>query len=39
VHLDDAPAELFGKIFEIDIEEGFAMSLRGRLAKKEMISA
>jgi len=39
VHLDDAPAELFGKIVEIDIEEGFAMSLRGRLAKKEMISA
>jgi len=35
VHLDDAPAELFGQIAEIDIEEGFAMSLRGRLAARE----
>ncbi len=39
VHLDDAPAALFGQIVEIDIEEGFAMSLRGRLAEDEMISA
>ena len=39
VHLENAPAELFGKIAEIDIEEGFAMSLRGRLAKDEMIPA
>lgn len=39
VHLDDAPAALFGQIAEIDIEEGFAMSLRGRLARDEMIPA
>jgi tRNA-2-methylthio-N6-dimethylallyladenosine synthase len=39
VHLDNAPAELFGQIAEIDIEEGFAMSLRGRLVKDEMIPA
>jgi tRNA-2-methylthio-N6-dimethylallyladenosine synthase len=39
VHLDDAPAELFGQIAEIDIEEGFAMSLRGRLATNETVMA
>jgi tRNA-2-methylthio-N6-dimethylallyladenosine synthase len=39
VHLDDAPAELFGQIAEIDIEEGFAMSLRGRLAARETVFA
>lgn len=35
VHIEDAPAELFGQIAEIDIEEGFAMSLRGRLVRNE----
>ncbi|HEY4342726.1 MAG TPA: tRNA (N6-isopentenyl adenosine(37)-C2)-methylthiotransferase MiaB [Parvibaculum sp.] len=39
VHLDNAPAELFGQIAEIDIEEGFAMSLRGRLAAREAVFA
>ena len=39
VHLENAPAELFGKIAEIEIEEGFAMSLRGRLAEEEVIPA
>jgi tRNA-2-methylthio-N6-dimethylallyladenosine synthase len=39
VHLDNAPAALFGRIAEIDIEEGFAMSLRGRLARDETIFA
>ena len=39
VHLENAPAELFGRIAEIEIEEGFAMSLRGRLAEEEVIPA
>jgi tRNA-2-methylthio-N6-dimethylallyladenosine synthase len=39
VHIDDAPTELFGRIAEIDIEEGFAMSLRGRLAASEAVFA
>jgi len=39
VHLDDAPPELFGRIAQIDIEEGFAMSLRGRLSEKEAVLA
>ncbi|WP_293548941.1 tRNA (N6-isopentenyl adenosine(37)-C2)-methylthiotransferase MiaB [Parvibaculum sp.] len=39
VHLDDAPPELFGQIAELDIEEGFAMSLRGRLAAREPVLA
>ena len=39
VYLDDAPAELFGQIAEIDIEEGFAMSLRGRLVESEKVFA
>jgi tRNA-2-methylthio-N6-dimethylallyladenosine synthase len=39
VLLDNAPADLFGRIAEIDIEEGFAMSLRGRLVKDETVFA
>lgn len=39
VVLDDAPAHLFGQIAEIDIEEGFAMSLHGRLVKEKAFSA
>jgi len=39
VHLENAPAELFGKIAEIEIEEGLAMSLRGRLVEEEVIPA
>ncbi|MES1989470.1 MAG: tRNA (N6-isopentenyl adenosine(37)-C2)-methylthiotransferase MiaB [Pseudomonadota bacterium] len=33
VHIEDAPQSLFGQISEIDIEEGFAQSLRGRLVR------
>ncbi|MDO8422011.1 MAG: tRNA (N6-isopentenyl adenosine(37)-C2)-methylthiotransferase MiaB [Parvibaculum sp.] len=39
VVLDNAPAHLFGQIAEVDIEEGFAMSLHGRLVKEEVFSA
>ncbi|MGB3810476.1 MAG: tRNA (N6-isopentenyl adenosine(37)-C2)-methylthiotransferase MiaB [Parvibaculum sp.] len=39
VHLDDAPPHLFGRIAQVEIEEGFAMSLRGRLAMSEAVVA
>ncbi|HEX7776743.1 MAG TPA: tRNA (N6-isopentenyl adenosine(37)-C2)-methylthiotransferase MiaB [Parvibaculum sp.] len=35
VHLDQAPAHFFGEIAEVEIEQGFANSLRGRLAESE----
>ena len=39
VVLDNAPAHLFGQMAEMDIEEGFAMSLHGRLVKEKAFSA
>tara|TARA_R110000868_G_scaffold35321_2_gene126772 strand:- start:180 stop:1607 length:1428 start_codon:yes stop_codon:yes gene_type:complete len=39
VVLDNAPAHLFGQIAEMDIDEGFAMSLHGRLVKEDVFSA
>ncbi len=39
VVLDNAPAHLFGQIAEMDIDEGFAMSLHGRLVKEDVLSA
>jgi tRNA-2-methylthio-N6-dimethylallyladenosine synthase len=35
VHLDRAPAHLLGEIAEVEIEQGFANSLRGCLAESE----
>ncbi|MDO8290698.1 MAG: tRNA (N6-isopentenyl adenosine(37)-C2)-methylthiotransferase MiaB [Parvibaculum sp.] len=39
VHIENAPASLFGQIAEIDIEEGFAQSLRGRLVREVLAPA
>ena len=39
VHIDDAPAELLGRIASVDIEEGYANSLRGRLVETEAVHA
>ncbi|MDZ4380872.1 MAG: tRNA (N6-isopentenyl adenosine(37)-C2)-methylthiotransferase MiaB [Parvibaculum sp.] len=39
VHVGDAPENLFGKLVDVEIEEGYRNSLRGRLLQKEPVLA
>ncbi|PKP76586.1 MAG: tRNA (N6-isopentenyl adenosine(37)-C2)-methylthiotransferase MiaB [Alphaproteobacteria bacterium HGW-Alphaproteobacteria-3] len=39
VHVGDAPENLFGKLVDVEIEEGYRNSLRGRLLRKEPVLA
>ena len=39
VHIDDAPAHLFGQLVDVVIEEGHRNSLRGRLFEKDPVLA
>jgi tRNA-2-methylthio-N6-dimethylallyladenosine synthase len=39
VHVEDAPENLFGNIVEVEIEEGYRNSLRGRLRAAEAVVA
>jgi tRNA-2-methylthio-N6-dimethylallyladenosine synthase len=39
VHVEDAPAHLFGKIVDVIIEDGYRNSLRGRLRENETVTA
>ena len=39
VHVEEAPENLFGRIAEVEIEEGYRNSLRGRLRMTEAVTA
>jgi tRNA-2-methylthio-N6-dimethylallyladenosine synthase len=39
VHVEEAPESLFGQIVEVEIEEGYRNSLRGRLLMTEAVTA
>jgi tRNA-2-methylthio-N6-dimethylallyladenosine synthase len=39
VHVGDAPENLFGKLVDVEIEEGYRNSLRGRLLQKAPVLA
>lgn len=39
VHVEDAPESLFGEIVDVEIEEGYRNSLRGRLRQAEAVLA
>jgi tRNA-2-methylthio-N6-dimethylallyladenosine synthase len=39
VHVEEAPENLFGQIVEVEIEEGYRNSLRGRLLMTEAVTA
>ncbi|MDO8837491.1 MAG: tRNA (N6-isopentenyl adenosine(37)-C2)-methylthiotransferase MiaB [Parvibaculum sp.] len=39
VHIEDAPAALFGKLVDVTIEDGYRNSLRGRLHENEAVTA
>ncbi|MFN4353824.1 tRNA (N6-isopentenyl adenosine(37)-C2)-methylthiotransferase MiaB [Parvibaculum sp.] len=39
VHVEEAPEALFGEIVEVEIEEGYRNSLRGRLLTTEAVTA
>ncbi|PKQ05609.1 MAG: tRNA (N6-isopentenyl adenosine(37)-C2)-methylthiotransferase MiaB [Alphaproteobacteria bacterium HGW-Alphaproteobacteria-11] len=39
VHVEDAPPHLFGKLVEVEIEDGHRNSLRGRLRENEFVPA
>ena len=39
VHVEDAPPHLFGKLVDVEIEDGHRNSLRGRLRENEFVPA
>ena len=39
VHIENAPEDLFGNIVDVEIEEGYRNSLRGRLRTAEAVVA